>query len=80
MKPHRTVIEVEVLHLGPYDPDSLEEVHRDITDGDCSGRWAIKSTEEVTPERMRDLLISQGSDPNFLDLGHEEDEEDDASD
>jgi len=71
---YRTVVEVEILSRGPYDPDTLEEVSHDITKGDCSGSWAIKTSEEVPEEEMAELLVEQGSDPAFL-FGMDEDDE-----
>ena len=64
----RTLITVEVLSAGPFDPDDLNEVHHAITSGDCSGRWAVTRTEQINSERMAELLMAQGSDPDFFGL------------
>lgn len=69
----RTVIEVEVLTKGEYEPDSLEQVARDIVYGDASGDWKVVKSEKVSRKRMAKLLEAQGSDASFL-LGDDEDE------
>lgn len=68
---HKTVISIEVLSEGPYKPTLLEDVHHDITDGQCSGVWSITGTSQLTREQMAEALIAQGSDPEFL-LGDDE--------
>lgn len=65
-KYYRTIITVEVLSDFPYDPENLEQVGNDITDGDCSGKWKIVGSQEVNKHQMEQLLIGQGSDPGFL--------------
>lgn len=62
----RTLITVEVLSDGPYDPATLGDVHYDIVEGDLSGKWSVKSSEVLTPEAMEKALLAQGSDPAFL--------------
>lgn len=63
---YRTIITVEVLSDFPYDPESLEQISNDITDGDCSGKWQIVDSKEVNKHQMEQLLVEQGSDPSFL--------------
>jgi hypothetical protein len=63
---YRTVIRVEVLTEGPYDPEGLADVAEDIVHGDASGRWEVELSEEVSKEKMAELLEAQGSDPEFL--------------
>lgn len=70
MKLVRTVLQVEVLSNGRFTWANLDDVHESITHGDCSGRVTEISAEEVTPERMAELLLAQGSSPSFL-LGEE---------
>jgi hypothetical protein len=67
----RTVVQVEVLSNGPYEMLSLEGLAHDITDGECSGDVKVVSEEEVSRDRMTELLEAQGSSPEFL-LGDEE--------
>jgi hypothetical protein len=69
---YRTVITVEVLTDEPYDPGSLEQVHYDTFEGHASGVWDVTEVEETDSERMAQLLIAQGSIPEFL-LGEPED-------
>ena len=78
MKYYRTVIQVEVLSNYPVDYSTLQDVHYDITSGDSSGEWWVGSQEEVSKEKMAELLEAQGSDPSFLipdDYENEEVEE-----
>jgi hypothetical protein len=63
---HHTVITVDVLSDHPFEFDDLEDLHHAITSGDCSGRWVVMHTEQVDGGRMAQLLIGQGSDPDFF--------------
>lgn len=64
---HRTVYQIEVLaRIAPNDMDDLDQIAYDIREGEASGAVTRISTEEVTPERMAELLTAQGSDPSFL--------------
>lgn len=62
----RTVIRAVILSEGPYDPDNLGQVHYDIVEGECSGRWGIESSETLTPAAMEKALREQESDADFL--------------
>ena len=75
---YRTVFVVEVLSEDPYDPEDLSDVAVDITTGDMSGEWGIKSSTEVDAPTMAKLLLNQRSDPGFFRLTEDgEDVEDD---
>lgn len=74
----RNVITVEVLSEEYYDPGSLEQVAYDIDEGACVGNFTVTGREEVGPERMADLLISLGSEPDFFII--EEEKEGDGGD
>ncbi|GEM_PF-6413801 len=64
---YRTILHVEVLTRNePADPETLAELHEQITAGDASGSFTTILQEEVTPRRMALLLEKQGSDPGFL--------------
>lgn len=81
---YKTTYEVVVLSEGPMDSDyDLGNVHYAIVRGDCSGRFMLKKSEPVSGEEMARLLVSQGSDPEFLgldELGNDLDEDDDEPD
>lgn len=66
---YRNVIQVEILSNYPW-ADGIEDlsiVHYQITDGDSSGSVErIVVNEQVSAERMAELLTAQGSDPSFL--------------
>lgn len=67
---YRNVMTAEVLSDRPLDDaelHSLDILHALITDGDCSGRTErTEVNEQLTAARMAELLIAQGSDPEFL--------------
>ena len=63
---YRTIIQIEVLSKDPFECTDLSEINYAITEGDCSGKVEIIQSEKVPPEKMAELLKSQGSDPNFL--------------
>lgn len=69
----RQVFEIEVLsEEEPLETLDLKVIDYEITDGHSSGVVKEAVREEVTQEKMRELLIAQGSDPEFL-LGGDED-------
>jgi len=70
-KYYKTIIKVEVLSEGKYNPEDLEQVHMDITDGDCSGKWDIESSTKLTSKQAAKALIAQGSAPEFFMLDEE---------
>ena len=66
---HRTVIHVEVLSEDPYMfSGNLVDVANDIITGDCSGVARTIHTEKCNGARMAQLLLAQGSDPEFFML------------
>jgi hypothetical protein len=66
---YRTLITVEVLaEDSPYKPETLEGVAQDIVNGDCTGAWEVTACEEVDGPRMAELMVRQGSDPEFFGL------------
>lgn len=77
---HRTIFLVEVLtDDGPYNPDSLEQIHRDIIDGPYSGTIKTTSSISISSKTMATLLKSQGSDPEFFNLTDEGEDLDDGT-
>jgi len=66
MELYRTIIKIEILSEGPYDPDDISSVAYDIVEGDCSGSWEIESSETLTELEMAAALEKQGSDPSFI--------------
>ena len=74
---YRTVVTIEVLSDRPLvDKDgynySLAEIAHEIEHGDFSGKHELFE-EVVSKEQMAELLLDQGSDPEFL-LGELDDE------
>ncbi len=70
----RHVYQIEVLSRGPLPELDLEDLDYQINHGACSGKVElVVSNEEVTKERMAELLTAQGSDPEFLIWEDEED-------
>jgi hypothetical protein len=64
---YRTVIHVEVLSEEPYVFDgNLVDVANDISSGDCSGVARTIQEEKCNGARIAQLLIAQGSDPEFF--------------
>lgn len=62
----RTVLQIEVLSVGPYKYIDLATLTCDVTEGDCSGAVDVIRTEVMTREAMAAALERQGSDPEFL--------------
>ena len=74
---YRTVIRFEILSDEPL-PDclTLGDIEEWTQSGPASGRFLDEEiSEEVSAERMRELLIEQGSDPEFLVAPDEETED-----
>jgi hypothetical protein len=69
----KTTVITTVLSEGfnPPDYSSLSEVAEDIDNGDASGEVTYDHTE-VSKDTMRELLIAQGSDPEFLIIEDED--------
>lgn len=66
---YRTVIHVEVLSESPYVfTGNLCDVAADIVTGDCSGVARTVQEERCNGARMAQLLLAQGSDPEFFQL------------
>ena len=65
---YKTVLQVEVLSEAPYQPESLAQVHHDITEGDCSGKWQVVRTKELNGQQAARALTGQASDPGFFSL------------
>jgi hypothetical protein len=71
----QTFILVEVLSDRPCAGLGLKEIAREIEEGDFSGQYDVVFSRRVTPKEMSELLIEQGSDPDFLGCGTEEENE-----
>jgi len=66
---YRRVFHIEVLSEEPIPGEvDLTEIHYNITEGHCSGRIACDEQEEMDGKKAADLLIDQGSDPEFFNL------------
>lgn len=66
---YRTVIHVEVLSESPYVfTGNLCDVAADISTGECSGVTRTIQEERCNGARMAQLLLAQGSDPEFFQL------------
>ena len=67
-KYYRNLVQIEILSDRQWgEVTDLEEIAYQIRDGDSSGSVSHPVIdEEVTPERMSELLIAQGSEPSFL--------------
>jgi hypothetical protein len=63
---YRTVIELEVLSDQPLGQFELETIVYEITEGSWSGVDTIVLQEEVSEGQLKELLIAQGSDPEFM--------------
>lgn len=77
---YKTIVQIEVLSTEEIGDVTLDDIVYMITEGHCSGQWQIASIEEVIAPVMAQLLMNQGSDPEFFGLdqdGNEISEEDD---
>jgi len=65
---YRVVYRYEVLADSPIhqEPLSIEDIAYETREGHCSGVFLETEAEEVSPERMAELLKAHGSDPGFL--------------
>lgn len=68
----RTVVQVEILSRGkkpPAEDDlSLATIADECSMGDWSGMKTVIISDEVEPHEMADMLVKQGSSPEFLGL------------
>ncbi len=63
---YRRIIVLEVLSDADPSYAGLEDVAYQISEGDWSGTILSDTTSEIDADLMRQLLVSQGSDPTFL--------------
>jgi hypothetical protein len=69
---YRTVIHVEVLSEEPYVFNgNLYSLAEDLDTGDCSGIARTIQEEKCNGPRMAQLLVAQGSDPEFFRIDDE---------
>jgi hypothetical protein len=52
----------------PAEFENLSDLEYLITDGECSGTIAVKSTKKLTGKQAAKELQKQGSDPEFFRL------------
>jgi len=74
-KYYRTLFQLEVLSDRPSTDYSISEIAHEGVEGDFSVKTIVMSVDEVNKEQMAELLIAQGSDPEFL-IQEDDDEED----
>jgi hypothetical protein len=74
---YRTIYTVTILSDKPMDDDlSLSDIECEITDGDCSGLVECGASEALTGAEAAQALIAQHSDPSFLGLTEDGEDED----
>lgn len=78
----KTTFTVEVLSEDePVSEDlSLEEIERQYTSGNWSGRKICEGSEELSAQEAAYELMEQGSEPSFFRLTEDGEELDDESD
>jgi hypothetical protein len=69
---YRNVFKVEVLSDRPMSPDEAAAIN--VNDGASGEVRHVVSNRELTRAEMRDALLRQGSDPEFLISGYDEGE------
>jgi hypothetical protein len=72
---YRNVVQIEILSNEPWgdEAEDLEEIRYQIMDGHSSGAITrIVANQKLTREQAAAALKAQGSDPDFLDAGMEE--------
>lgn len=62
---YRSILVVEILGNEPYS-GGLEAISTAVIDGGFSGGILAESSTEVTSEQISELLLMQGSEPEFL--------------
>lgn len=70
---YRSVIQLEILHSEAIDFNNwdLDDIHREITDGNSSGVWEVVACQQVSESEMARLATAQGSDPSFFGIEEE---------
>ena len=77
---YKTIVRFEVLSVdGPFE-SSLERLAEEVTNGGMSGRRLEPEVSELTPEEARAALVVQGSAPDFLDDGLDDEDDEHAPD
>jgi len=65
---HKRVIRVTVLSEEPLEEGTLESLHHQITEGDCSGEVEWGADQEITGRQAAKALQQQGSSPEFFGI------------
>jgi hypothetical protein len=74
----RTIVRFEVLSSdAPFD-GSLERLAQEVMTGSMSGRFLEPEVTELTREAVQTALLEQGSDADFLDPSHGDEDDEDA--
>lgn len=72
---YKSIIQVEVLSenapMSSFCGEDLDNIHWQITYGDCSGATKIVSETELSGKEMAEALLHQGSDPSFFGLNND---------
>ena len=63
---YKTVVRVEILHEGGYEFDDLQDIHNDITHGNCSGDIVEESVETLTELQLAFECGKHGTDLEFF--------------
>lgn len=69
---YKTIYQIEILSEDPYPidhgMDDLRTIREDIVAGDCSGSVTCVSHTIHDGEEMAQMLIDQGSEPEFFGI------------
>ena len=66
---YKTIIQLEVLSEYPIEDKTLGDINYEIDEGDCSGLYTTLVQDEICDgKEMAELLIKQGSEPEFFML------------
>ena len=70
---YRQIMHVEILTCDEpveqyTDPNDLDTIRYDVTEGDACCKITWDETEEVSQEQMGRMVSAQGNEPTFLDF------------
>lgn len=65
---YKTTFTVIVLSEEPIHNMALEDIAREVNEGDCALHSFTPKSETVSKNKMVDLLYAAGSDPDFFQI------------
>jgi hypothetical protein len=75
---YKTRVVIEVISHNPFHFHDLQTLDHDITDGECSGKIDVSDSVEIKGKEALELIMAQGTDPEFFGMNRHGNDADDG--